>query len=233
MTAPHPSDFIDGRQSVPGPASPIPRGIRQQVGSASRGRPDRKTAATFDAERSMSPSPPPRVEVKGIGAGYAIEPAPDEAENLDGFRTGFLAAFGTADDVVAEALFGQLLNVLQTEPGKPVDSAIANLALALMHEIGPKDVVEAMLACQMIAGHVAAMDASRRALHVEQTAAGRAAYLSLSRKLMTLFTAQMDALNRHRGKGTTQKIVIERVYVAPGAQAVVGAVASERRGDGG
>jgi hypothetical protein len=76
----------------------------------------------------------------------------------------------------------------------------------------------------MIVAHVAAMDASRRPLHVEQTPGGRQAYLSLARKLMTLYATQMDALNRHRGKGTTQKIVIERVLVAPGAQAIVGAV---------
>ena len=89
-----------------------------------------------------------------------------------------------------------------------------------------------MLACHMVVAHVAAMDASRRALHVEQSAGGRIAYLTLSRKLMSLFTAQMDALNRYRGKGTTQKIVIERVLVASGAQAIVGAVASGGRGDG-
>jgi hypothetical protein len=50
---------------------------------------------------------------------------------------------------------------------------------------------------------------------------------------MTLFTGQMDALNRHRGKGTTQKIVIERVLIAPEAQAMVGTIATGRRGDGG
>jgi hypothetical protein len=49
---------------------------------------------------------------------------------------------------------------------------------------------------------------------------------------MMLFTAQMDALNRHRGKGTTQKIVIERVVVAPGGRAVVGAIANGGRGMG-
>ncbi len=89
-----------------------------------------------------------------------------------------------------------------------------------------------MLACQMIVAHISAMDTSRRALHAEQTAGGRAAYLSLARKLMALYAAQMDALNRHRGKGTTQKIVIERVFVAPGAQAVVGAVSNGRQGGG-
>src|SRR6266481_6432670 len=86
------------------------------------------------------------------------------------FRAAFLSAFGTVDELVAEALFNQLLNGLHTNPAKAVDSATANLALALMHEIAPKDVVEAMLACQMIVAHVAAMDAARRALNIEQTA---------------------------------------------------------------
>jgi hypothetical protein len=177
--------------------------------------------------------PAPRVAVREMETGQAIEPVLDGTANLEDFRVAFLAAFGTIDEVVAEALFGQLLSGLHTEPHKPIDPAIANLALALMHEISPKDVVEAMVGSQMILAHVAAMDASRRALHGAQTAGGRAAYLSLARKLMTLFTAQMDALNRHRGKGTTQKIVIERVLVAPGAQAIVGAVANGGRGDGG
>ncbi len=101
-----------------------------------------------------------------------------------------------------------------------------------MHSIAPKDELEGMLGIQMITAHVAAMDAAPRALHVEQTAAGRATYLGLARKLMTRFTTQMDALNRHRGKLTTQKIVIERVLVASGGQAVVGAISNVREGDG-
>jgi len=165
--------------------------------------------------------------------GPRIEPTLDTAANLEDFRFAFCSAFGTANELVAEALFAQLLNGLHTDPAKPLDSGTANLALGLMHEIGPRDVLEGLIAVQMIIAHIAAMDASRRALHVEQTGGGRAAYLSLVRKLMTLFTVQMDALNRHRGKGTTQKIVIERVFVAPGAQAVVGAVATGGRGDAG
>jgi hypothetical protein len=54
----------------------------------------------------------------------------------------------------------------------------------------------------------------------------------MARRLMTLFSDQFGTLDRHRGKGTTQKIVIERVLVAPGAQAVIGAVSEEREGDG-
>src|SRR6266446_4129983 len=175
--------------------------------------------------------PAPRVAIGETATGGAVEPILDETMNLEDFRSRFLAAFGTTEQIIAEALFDQLVNALHADPTKALDAASANLVLALLHRIGPRDEIEAMLACQMIVAHVAVMDASRRALHVEQTAGGRAAYLGLARKLMTLFTAQMDALNRHRGKGTPQKIVIERVLVAPGGQAVVGAI-SRGRGDG-
>jgi hypothetical protein len=190
--------------------------------------------AAEPAIRVAPPSvPAPRVRVTKMEAGQAIEPALDETEDLDDFRVAFLRLFGTQDEVVAEALFSQLLNCLHTEPGKPVDHATANLALAFVHGLAPHDLTEGMLACQMVVAHVASMDTARRALHVEQTAGGRAAYLGLARKLMMLFTAQMDALNRNRGKGTFQKIVIERVNLAPGAKAIVGAVANGGRGDGG
>jgi hypothetical protein len=189
--------------------------------------------AAADAKSPLYSMPSPRVRVRQAGDRQVIEPVLDEAADPRDFQAAFLAAFATIDEGVAEALFGELLNGLHTEPGKPVDSTTANLALALMHEIGPKDVVEAMLACQMIVAHVAAMDASRRALHAEQTPGGRQAYLSLARKLMTLFTVQMDALNRNRGKASVQKVIVEKVLVAPGGQAIVGAVASGGQGDGG
>jgi hypothetical protein len=176
--------------------------------------------------------PAPRVALKTDGT-HALEPILDGTVTIKEFEAAFLAAFGTAERVIAEALFEQLVNALHADPTKAVDAATTNLVLALLHRIGPRDELEAMLASQMIVAHVAAMDASRRALHVEQTPGGRQAYLGLARKLMTLYPAQMDALNRHRGKGTTQKIVIERVLLAPGGQAIVGAVANGGRGDGG
>jgi hypothetical protein len=191
-----------------------------------------RRAAESQTKVSPPSLPAPRVRVRQTKGGQALEAILDGPADLNDFRAAFLAAFGTIDEGVAQALFNQLVNALHADPGKAVDSANANLALALMHEIAPGDVVEAMLATQMLVAHVAAMEASRRALHVEQTPGGRQAYLGLARKLMTLFTAQMDALNRHRGKATVQKVVVERVYVAPGAQAVVGAVSSRGRGDG-
>ena len=176
--------------------------------------------------------PAPRVRFTQAVGGQQIEPIVDEAEDPAEFRNRFFAAFGTTEHSIAEKLFQEILNVLHTDSSKPFDAATANLVLALLHRIGPKDELEAMLVCQMIIAHLAAMDVSRRALHVEQTPGGRQAYGGLARKLMTLFTAQMDALNRHRGKTTTQKVIVEKVLIAPGAQAVVGAISGRGEGDG-
>jgi hypothetical protein len=68
---------------------------------------------------------------------------------------------------------------LHADPTKGVDSATATLALALIHEVGPKDVIEAMLATEMIVAHFAVMDTARRALHVEQTAEGGCGLMEL------------------------------------------------------
>ena len=70
--------------------------------------------AKIRATSSEATGPVLRVLVRQAGARQFIEPALEEAEKLDDFRARFLAAFGTADDVIAEALLGQLLNVLHT-----------------------------------------------------------------------------------------------------------------------
>jgi hypothetical protein len=178
---------------------------------------DLRQAAEPGSEPPSPLVPAPRVKVVKTETGQAIELVPDGSGDLDTFRVRFLAALGTTEPVIAETLLQHLLNVLHADPKKPLDAATANLSLALLHRIGPRDELEAMLGCQLVTAHVAAMDAARRAVHVDQVHGGRQAYLSLSRKLMNLYVAQLDALNRHRGRGSTQKMNIERVSVAPGA----------------
>jgi hypothetical protein len=68
----------------------------------------------------------------------------------------------------------------------------------------------------------------RRAAHPNQTPGGRQMYLSLGLKAMRTYAQLMDSLNRGRGKGVTQQIVVKHVTVEAGAQAVVGAVAQGR-----
>jgi len=43
-------------------------------------------------------------------------------------------------------LFQQTVSALHPDPKKPIDAATANLVLALLHRIGPRDEIEAMLA---------------------------------------------------------------------------------------
>jgi hypothetical protein len=189
---------------------------------------DKSLVVKENLEPRMMPAP--RIKVGQDGMVEPVEP--DPAADLDEWRDQFLNAFGTTEGAIAGALFNQLVNVLHTDPTKPVSDATANLALALLQRLAPANELEAMLCVQLIVAHIASMDASRRALHVDQSAAGRQQYLGLARKLMTLFTAQTQALSRLRGNPIVQKVVIERVNVAPGGQAVVGAIAGRSGGPG-
>lgn len=96
-------------------------------------------------------------------------------------------------------------------------------ALDQFNAIKPADGPESMLATQMIGTHAAATECLRRAMLPEQTVVGRDMALKHAHKLMSLYTQQLAALDKHRGKGQ-QKITIERVNVESGGQAIVGHV---------
>jgi hypothetical protein len=81
--------------------------------------------------------------------------------------------------------------------------------------IGARDVIEAMLAVQMVTVHEAAMECFRRAALAEQTFAGRERGLKYGDRLVRSFAALIDALNRHRGKGQ-QVVRVEHVTVEAG-----------------
>jgi len=96
-------------------------------------------------------------------------------------------------------------------------------ALDLFESIKPAEGLETMLAMQMVGTHHAAMECLRRAMVPQQSFEGRNANLDQAQRLMALYTQQLAALAKHRGKGQ-QKITVERVQVAPGGQAVLGNV---------
>ena len=87
----------------------------------------------------------------------------------------------------------------------------------------PKDELEAMLAAQLLASHNAAMECHRRAMLPEQTFEGRHENLIQANKLSRTYSALLESLNRHRGKGQ-QKVTVEHVHVHEGGQAIVGNV---------
>jgi hypothetical protein len=88
--------------------------------------------------------------------------------------------------------------------------------LSRLSEIGPREVVEAMLAAQMVATHEAAMECFRRAALAEQTFAGRELGLKCGDQLVRSFAALSDALDRHRGKGQPRVVRVEHVTVQAG-----------------
>lgn len=96
-------------------------------------------------------------------------------------------------------------------------------AIDLFESIKPTTGIEAMLAAQMVGTHHAALECLRRAMLPKQTFEGRQVSLQQAQRLMALYTQQLAALDRHRGKGH-QKITVERVQVEAGGQAIVGHV---------
>jgi hypothetical protein len=77
--------------------------------------------------------------------------------------------------------------------------------------------------------HSLAVECLRRVSAEGQTTYGMDANINRATKLSRTFTAQMEALNRHRGKGG-QQMVVGNVNVNEGGKAIVGSVSHDGRG---
>jgi hypothetical protein len=137
--------------------------------------------------------------------------------------TRFVSAFGTSEAAFANLMLYGILNAA-CEGGSvnPPSEQDINQALAAVTGIGARDEIEGMLATQMVATHVASMNVLRR-LKGSETIPQQDSNGNLAVKLLRTFTAQIEALQRHRGKGE-QKVTVEHVHVHAGGQAIVGAV---------
>jgi hypothetical protein len=107
-------------------------------------------------------------------------------------------------------------------PENPPSRQDINGALAAVTGIGAADEIEGMLATQMAATHAAAITALRR-LKVSETVPQQDSNGNLAVKLLRTYAAQVEALQRHRGKGQ-HKVTVEHVHVHAGGQAIVGSV---------
>jgi hypothetical protein len=111
--------------------------------------------------------------------------------------------------------------------GQQPDPDTVNGALAIVQAIEPRDPLETMLAAQMVAVHMATMTLARRLNHVDTIKQQDSASNAFN-KLARTYAAQVEALNRHRGKGQ-QAIRVEHVTVN-GGQAIVGSSVTPRGG---
>jgi hypothetical protein len=132
-----------------------------------------------------------------------------------------MQALGLTDFDFFEGFLNQLINA--GSKGQQPGELGVNFMLSVIKGVDPKDQVEAMLAAQMAAVHMATMTFARRLANVDtipqQDSAGRA-----FNKLARTFAAQMEALKRYRSTGQ-QKVTVEHVTVQAGGQAIVGNVA--------
>jgi hypothetical protein len=95
-------------------------------------------------------------------------------------------------------------------------------------EIKPRDVFEGQIGAQMFATQNAAMECFKRAAQSSQSRQVIDAELRSATKLMSVYLQQLEAIDRHRGKGAPQ-VNVENVNVQAGGQAVVGHVETKPR----
>jgi hypothetical protein len=138
-------------------------------------------------------------------------------------------ALGTVDHDFAEGLIGQLMSAGTQD--EQYDGQGPNFMLSVIQGIMPPDEVEAMLAAQMAAVHMATMSFARRLAHAEDIPRQDAAERAFN-KLARTFAARMEALKRYR-TGGEQKVTVQHVTVNDGGQAIVGSVSPLSGGGGG
>ena len=138
---------------------------------------------------------------------------------------------GSKEEIFTNVLVNQVLNTLWLahSPEEHKNNQYITI-LAAMCGVRPKDEVEGMMAAQMVGLHNAAMECMRRGMISEQSFEGRREALNQANKLTRSYATLVEALSRHRGKSTEQKVIVEHVNVHAGGQAIVGSV---KHGGGG
>jgi hypothetical protein len=129
-------------------------------------------------------------------------------------------ALASADEDFLNGITNQLAHASAHDQG--IDEHGLNFMLSVIKGIEPRDQLEAMLAAQMAAVHVAAMTLARDPAPV---------YTSAFNKLTRTFAMQMEALKRYRS-GAEQKVTLQHVSVAEGGQAIIGDVTQAPRENG-
>jgi hypothetical protein len=137
-------------------------------------------------------------------------------------------ALGSADEEFLNGIVSQLVNA--SAHGQENDERRLNFMLSVINGIEPRDQLEAMLAAQMAAVHMASMTFARRLANVENVPQQDSAERAFN-KLTRTFTTQMEALKRYR-TGGEQKVTLQNVSVAEGGQAIVGNVTQAPRENG-
>ena len=179
--------------------------------------------AAHERSRARAPAPRFKTEQKGKTQKVVIDhPHPPTGGTL------LMSALGTVSPEFVDPLVNQLANSVSKGQEPNVDGL--NFMLSVINGIEPRDEIEAMLAAQMAAVHMATMTFARRLNHVENIPQQDSAERAFN-KFARTFTTQMEALKRYR-TGGQQKVTVEHVTVNEGGQAIVGNITQTKGGGG-
>jgi hypothetical protein len=169
------------------------------------------------AERREAETPALRVEVLSKGATLLVD-HPDATVG----RELLMEALGTANAHFSGGLLHTLCTAASATKGCRLDQDRFNFMLSVITGIKPNDQLEAMLAAQMAAIHIAMMTFTQRLGTVDNIPQQDSAERALN-KLARTFTTQMETLKRYR-TGGQQNVTVHHVSVSEGGQAIVGNV---------
>jgi hypothetical protein len=127
----------------------------------------------------------------------------------------------TSSDFVNASLF-QIQSASRSPLGG-ISELSMNAALAMIEAAAPKDEIEAALAVQMAATHIAAMAVLAKLDVAFATERRIAAFGSAAARLLKAYAMQVEVLRRLRNGGQ-QFVRVEHVHVNDGGQAVIGNV---------
>jgi len=159
-----------------------------------------------------------------------------DANKKDECKKIFIKALATGDHDLQMRVLNDIAFTykgVQSSEGLASNKLLADACTEIieaLYEAEPQNAFERMLLSQMIGVHQVAMRALQNAMLKDQW--GEAIDININRanKLLRTFTAQMEALRRHR-TGGQQKVLVEHVTVNDGGQAAfVGEVGSREGG---
>jgi len=194
------------------------------MSAKTRFKPQRKRQALAVVASGLGP------ETNGLQA--AIAEAKTQ-KRIDGLLKHSCEVTGARTDEFADRIIVQAAGSLVSPRPKSGSDVQAIAGFAAIAEMAPQNATEAMLATQMIAVHEAALLFLKRAPNDEYHTAADADVLRAVR-LMRVFTEQLAAMERLKGRAGQQKVTVEHVHVHEGGQAIVGAVTARgpRKGVG-
>jgi len=166
----------------------------------------------------------PKVLEKGDATAEVKKP-PTIAERVEESKILMCEMLGVEDPELAEALITQ---AKQLEGAMSFGgSQFLEMATAMLLELKPKNLSQALLAVQMCGVHHAALLYIKRAGLVAQTtlnSEGHDADILLAMRFMRMYVEQVETMAKLKGKGGQQRVTVKHVHVHKGGQAIVGAV---------